>query len=97
MPCSVLTRLLPSSIQRAEDLVGIEMPIRPLSSACACEVRAKKPIAATARSDFKSFTCYLPSGLWVFDRVWLTEFEAPGGSGGSWLIDTAARLAHSLG
>src|SRR3954466_7734374 len=40
--------VLPSSIQRAEDLVGIEMPMVPLPCACAAGARPNRPVA-TAR------------------------------------------------
>src|SRR5579863_2899760 len=52
--------LSPSAIQRADDLVGIEMPMVPLSSACAAPAHANTP-NATAVASALILMRYLPS------------------------------------
>src|ERR1700722_16030691 len=51
----VLTMLSPSAIQRAEDLVGMEMPIVPLSSAKACGESDIRPRATVIRTNLNDF------------------------------------------
>src|SRR5688572_33026287 len=52
--------LSPSAIQRAEDLVGIEMPIVPLSCAIACVDRASMPAVSMVMNVLVRFTLFLP-------------------------------------
>jgi hypothetical protein len=50
-----LTIELPSEIQRAEDFVGIEMPIDPLLWAQAGPERLSSPTARAAAANFNAF------------------------------------------
>src|SRR5829696_8401267 len=52
--------LLPSSIQRADDFVGIATPTVPLSCACAAPSRPKAPRAAAANVVVNIFKVVLP-------------------------------------
>src|SRR5271165_5930248 len=45
LACRVFTILSPSAIQRADDFVGMEMPIVPLSAAKACGASDIRPTA----------------------------------------------------
>src|SRR3981081_342172 len=56
--CRVFTILSPSAIQRADDFVGMEMPIMPLSSARACresDIRPSANVVKTILNDFMLF------------------------------------------
>jgi hypothetical protein len=57
---NTFTMLSPSAIQRAEDLVGIEMPMVPLSAAIACDARASIPAVTMVVRNLPSFTSILP-------------------------------------
>src|SRR5277367_1915294 len=67
LACRVFTILSPSAIQRADDFVGIEMPIVPLSSAKACGESDISPRANVMSPYLSDFIFYLgvvkrPSG-----------------------------------
>src|SRR3569833_1385306 len=60
--------LLPSAIQRADDLVGIEMPIVPLSCAPAPGAAPIRPASASAAA--KPFNAFTTALLFTFVSSW---------------------------
>src|SRR5882672_11103006 len=61
--------LAPSEIQRADDLVGIAMPIVPLSWALTGTARASRPSASAASAVLNVFTEVAPCVEWLDDQI----------------------------
>src|SRR5437762_1176449 len=96
--------LLPSSIQRADDLVGMATPTVPFSCACTAPTRLKAPRATAANVIENVFKVVLPfvralasiietgASAAFFARGLLVRLRLPGFAGWAGLIFSKARL-----